>query len=83
MGRRRVDGVAGDDQVHLGAARDGAGEALAQVGEGAEVGGGGLADDGGEGVVAPMAAGRSAAGALVVGVGEGVVEGAGEAVAPR
>ena len=82
---RRVEGEAGDDKVHLAAARDGAGEARAQVDEGVEVGNGSVADDLGEGVVAPSAAGCGATGALVVGVGEEVEpeDGGGEAAALR
>jgi hypothetical protein len=44
-----------------------------KVVEGVHVGGGGLADDPGEDVVALMAAGRGATGGLVVGVGEEVL----------
>ena len=54
-----------------------------EVVEGVQVGGGGLADEPGEDVVAFNAPGRGAAGGLVVGVGEEVVEGGGEAAFPR
>jgi hypothetical protein len=76
--------VEGDDEVDLrGGPAGGAGEAAMKVVEGVQVGGGGLADEPGEDVVAFNAPGRGAAGGLVVSVGEEVVEGDGEAAFPR
>ena len=51
--------------------------------EGAHVGGGGLADDLGENIVALMATGRGTTGGLVVGVGEELLDGGDEPALPR